>query len=200
MTATIDWKEHMKIRPITLLAATLLAWPAYGQHAGHGAHGAASTAPTPYAGLQARSIKALSADETKQLLEGHGMRLALAAELNGYPGPAHVLELAEPLGLDASQRERTQALMHTHKAEARALGERVVAAEQELDRAFAAGGITAAHVTTLSQRIAVLQGELRAAHLRTHLQQVALLTPAQVTRYQHLRGYKTAASTPGATR
>ena len=32
------------------------------------------------------------------------MGLALAAELNGYPGPSHVLELADKLELSAEQR------------------------------------------------------------------------------------------------
>jgi hypothetical protein len=184
---------------LTLIAAAgWLAAPAFAQHAGHG-HAASPAKPaaaaTPYAGLQTRAIKSLSAEDTRMLLEGHGMSLALAAELNGYPGPAHVLELADALKLDASQRERTQALMHAHKAEA---GARVVAAEQELDRAFASGQATEAQVVQLTQRIGALQAELRAAHLRTHLQQVALLNREQVAQYQQLRGYKTAAA--GGTR
>ena len=35
-----------------------------------------------------------------------GMGLALAAELNGYPGPAHVIELAKSLGLSEPQRAK----------------------------------------------------------------------------------------------
>jgi hypothetical protein len=34
------------------------------------------------------------------------MGLALAAELNGYPGPAHVIELAKSLGLSEPQRAK----------------------------------------------------------------------------------------------
>ena len=51
----------------------------------------------PYAGLEARSIKALSDQQIADLKAGRGMGLALAAELNGHPGPMHVLELADPL-------------------------------------------------------------------------------------------------------
>jgi hypothetical protein len=40
------------------------------------------------------------------LLSGQGSGFAKPAELNGYPGPAHVLELAGPLGLDAPQLHR----------------------------------------------------------------------------------------------
>lgn len=166
-----------------LCAGVLLAFAAQAQHHGHGG------AATPYAGLQQREIKALSADDTRGLLEGRGMTLALAAELNGYPGPLHVLEHADALQLDAAQRERSQALMHAHKAEARELGARLVAAERELDRAFASRAISESELARLTARIGQLQAELRAAHLRTHLQQTALLSSQQVAHYQQLRGY-----------
>src|SRR5690606_26915044 len=141
-------------------------------------------AASPYAGLQQRDIKALSPEETRGLLEGHGMRFALAAELNGYPGPLHVLEHADALQLTPQQRERTQALMEAHKAEARALGAATVEAERALDRAFAQRTVDEAGLAQLTQRLGGLQAQLRAAHLRTHLQQTALLTPQQVARYQ----------------
>jgi hypothetical protein len=177
----------------TILLAAVLALAAAsaaGQHHGSGA----ATGATPYAGLHQREIKALSPDDTRALLEGRGMSLALAAELNGYPGPMHVLEHAQALHLSGEQRERTQALMHAHKAEARTLGERVVAAEQALDAAFAGGSVTPEAVVQHTARIGELQAQLRAAHLRTHLQQTALLTREQVAHYQQLRGYAPAAA------
>lgn len=180
------------MKPPTMLmaGAVLLSGTALAQHAGHGDGSA-----TPYAGLQAREIKALSPEEARGLLEGQGMRLALAAELNGYPGPTHVLELAEPLQLTPAQRSATQALMHSHKTEARDLGAQTLAAERELDLAFARKTVTDAELSRLTARIGELQARLRAAHLRTHLQQTALLTPHQLHRYQRLRGY---AAAPGA--
>ena len=48
-----------------------------------------------YASMQSRDIKALSASDIEGLRAGRGMSLALAAELNGYPGPLHVLELGD---------------------------------------------------------------------------------------------------------
>ncbi|NIN54376.1 MAG: hypothetical protein GTO38_03650, partial [Hydrogenophaga sp.] len=48
---------------------------------------------TPYAGLERREIKALAAEQVRAHLDGDGMALALAAELNAYPGPMHVLQL-----------------------------------------------------------------------------------------------------------
>jgi hypothetical protein len=61
---------------------------------------------TPYAGFQQRTVKALSEQEIADLRAGRGMGLALAAELNGYPGPAHVLEKADALGLSSAQRAK----------------------------------------------------------------------------------------------
>ena len=73
---------------------------------------------TPYAGLQQRAIKALSDGQIADLRTGRGMGLALAAELNGYPGPLHVLELKDQLQLTADQKQRFQHLYDSMKAEA----------------------------------------------------------------------------------
>ncbi|MBE7370103.1 Spy/CpxP family protein refolding chaperone [Ramlibacter pallidus] len=178
----------MNIRS-TLLAAALVATGASAQHGGHGAHAAHAAPASPYAGLQSREIKALSAEEAQGLREGHGLRYALAAELNGYPGPLHVLEHAEALRLSPGQRTATEALMRAHRGEARELGARAIEAERRLDQAFAQRTVDAASLAQLTGQIGELQAQLRAAHLRTHLQQTALLTPQQVARYQQLRGY-----------
>jgi Spy/CpxP family protein refolding chaperone len=150
---------------------------------------APSPAASPYAGQQAREIKSLSAAQTQDLLAGKGMELAKAAELNGYPGPMHTLELARPLELNDKQKQDTEALLVRHKAEARALGAQLVQAERELDTAFAARRIDAETLAGHTQRIGQLQAALRASHLKTHLQQTQLLTSEQVARYALLRGY-----------
>jgi Spy/CpxP family protein refolding chaperone len=123
------------------------------------------------------------------LHQGAGMGYAKAAELNGYPGPMHVLDLARPLQLSAEQRQASEQLMAQHKATARTLGGQLVDAERTLDTAFAQKKIDAQRITELTQRIGQLQATLRAEHLHTHLQQTALLNPQQIERYQNLRGY-----------
>jgi AhpD family alkylhydroperoxidase len=171
-----------------VLACALLAntGTVFAQHAGHAG---ASLAPSPYAGQEMREIKALSATQTADLLAGKGMEQAKAAELNGYPGPMHVLELAGPLALSAAQIQGCEALLASHKAEARVLGARLVEAERELDTAFAGKRIDPAQLDLLTQRIGLLQAELRASHLRTHLRQAGLLTSTQVALYAELLGY-----------
>src|SRR5438093_7543041 len=109
-------------------------------------------AQTPYAGMQGRSIKALSDQQIADLNTGRGMGLALAAELNGYPGPSHVLELADALGLSDEQRARTKTLFEAMKAEAVPIGERVLAEETALDRLFSEKRATAASVEALTAR------------------------------------------------
>jgi Spy/CpxP family protein refolding chaperone len=159
--------------------------------------GAAHAQPDqPYAGQQNRAIKALSAEQIADLRAARGMGLALAAELNGYPGPAHVLEHAEALTLTDEQRTRTRDLFEAMKTEARAIGERLIAQEARLDRAFADNAIDEKRLADLSAEIGATQGALRAAHLKYHLSQAELLTPPQRHRYAELRGY--VASAPGA--
>jgi Spy/CpxP family protein refolding chaperone len=126
------------------------------------------------------------------------MGLAKAAELNGYPGPAHVLEHADALQLSSQQRLATEALMQRHKAEAKALGRLVVEAEQALDRAFATRSIDEALLARLTAEVGLQQARLRQEHLRTHLLQTALLDARQVREYGTLRGYAGGATTPPA--
>jgi hypothetical protein len=52
-----------------------------------------------------RETKSLSESDIESLTAGKGMRYAKAAELNGFPAPAHVLELASELQLSHLQKE-----------------------------------------------------------------------------------------------
>jgi hypothetical protein len=152
-------------------------------------HLAWAQAHQPYAGHQDRPIKALSDQQVADLKAGRGMGLALAAELNGYPGPLHVLELADRLGLSDQQKERVASLFEAMKGEAVALGEKLIAAEAALDRQFADRTVTEASLVEGVQEVASIQATLRAAHLRYHLSTVEALAPEQVARYAELRGY-----------
>jgi len=101
-----------------------------------------SFAASPYVHDQSRTIKALSDQEMADYAAGKGMGFAKAAELNGYPGPAHVLELADDLTLSPLQRERTAALFRRMQTRASALGARLVDEERTLDELFAAKSIS----------------------------------------------------------
>jgi len=144
----------------------------------------------PYAGFETRPVKALSEQQVADLRAGRGMGLAVAAELNSYPGPMHVLEHAIALNLTAEQRERTVALVATMKAEAIPLGERLIEQETQLDALFANREITLASLQTVTAEIGATQARLREAHLKYHLAMRDLLTAEQVEKYQALRGYR----------
>jgi Spy/CpxP family protein refolding chaperone len=145
---------------------------------------------SPFAGEQQRSIKALSPEEIEAYLGGAGMGLAKAAELNHYPGPKHVLELASELNLSNQQRFKTQEIYRAMNERAVSLGKQIVEKERELDRLF---GRAAIDETTLRQRvneIAELQGDLRFTHLQAHLKTKQILSSEQRERYDRLRGYQ----------
>jgi hypothetical protein len=154
----------------------------------------AAQTQSPHAGAARQEIKALSPAEIADLRAGRGMGLAKPAELNGYPGPMHVLELAEALGLSAAQRVSSTAILTRMREAATALGAQIIDAERALERAFAQGAIDGPSLQTQTTKIAELQGALRAVHLGAHLEQRAQLTPEQIQRYMTLRGYTAAHS------
>jgi Spy/CpxP family protein refolding chaperone len=149
----------------------------------------AAPAQSPYAGMQTRPIKALSAQQIDDLRAGRGMGLALAAELNGYPGPAHVLELSDKLALLPSQKEQVQKLFESMKAESTPIGARLIEQESALDRQFASRSITPDALKDATVKIGMTQAELRNAHLKYHLETAQILSPDQMKQYADLRGY-----------
>lgn len=144
---------------------------------------------SPYVGLEDREIKSLSPEQIEQYRSGEGMGLAMPAELNDYPGPKHVLELAADLELSAEQRTAVQAAFDAMHAEAVRLGEQVVERERRLDALFAGGAVTAEALRADLDEIGRLQAELRYVHLAAHLETRRILDEEQVERYGRLRGY-----------
>jgi hypothetical protein len=169
---------------ILLMANLLLVVPAMAQEHRHG------QGHSPYAGLEGRATKALSEQQLADLRAGRGMGLALAAELNGYPGPLHVLELGEQLKLTVEQRQRVVEQHAAMKAEAVSVGERLIVQETALDRHFKDRTITPENLATLTTLIGETQGLLRAVHLKYHLAMSELLTAEQSRHYAELRGYQ----------
>ncbi len=144
---------------------------------------------TPYKGEQLREIKTLSDTEIDGFINGQGMGFAKAAELNHYPGPKHVLELADDLNLTSAQISETTIVFNRMKVEAIRLGKELVNGEAELNRLFENSTITA---ETLDEQLIVLGGvraQLRGTHLKAHLAQRLVLTPHQLHQYDKLRGY-----------
>jgi len=182
---------------LALTNGVAFAQPAAHHHGPHSgreqhAHGQASSAShghSAYTGMQTRTIKALSDQEIADLRSAKGMSSALPAELNGYPGPSHTMELAEPLQLSVAQRARTRVLFEQMQREAAMAGEELIAAEAELDALFRDRRVTADSLTAAVGKAARARGVVRETHLKYHLSMMDVLSPEQVQAYGQLRGY-----------
>ncbi len=148
---------------------------------------------SPYRQQAQSGLHGLDEKEIAELRAGTGMGLARAAELNGYPGPRHVLDAFETGQFAASvdQVQRLQKIFDGMKSDAQRVGAQILEEEERLEAAFRSAAITETDLRSRVARIAERQGELRAIHLRAHLETRAMLSDAQVTRYNELCGYAT---------
>jgi Spy/CpxP family protein refolding chaperone len=170
-----------KIRHHAIALVCLLMTPAPGM--------AAASLTSPYAGEEKREIKTLSPEDVEELRQGRGWGLARAAELNGLPGPAHLLEMADEINLSAGQRAEVQALFEEMQKAAIPLGLELIERERDLNLAFAEGRVGEEALRRLLAASAESRRDLRYVHLSTHLKARPLLTDEQVNLYNRLRGY-----------
>lgn len=154
--------------------------------------GFASSEPaykSKYAGQERRKIKSLSETDIEELENGRGWGLAKAAELNGVPGPVHLLEMQEEIQLTPEQVQQIEDLYKTMKDQAIQSGLELIELEKELNEHFAKGTITDEILRNLLEKIAGVYQQLRYVHLSTHLKTPQILTPEQIALYNKLRGY-----------
>ena len=171
----------MKKNILLLAVAICIPLSSVAQH-NHGAQ-------TPYAGMQNRPIKSLSDSDMEELRRGGGWGLALSAELNGMPGPAHLLELKDQIPLTQDQVAKTQALFDDMRKAAIPTGERLIAAEAALEAAFAKGAVDETSLRRFLAEAESARTELRYIHLSQHFKTVQFLKPDQIKKYNILRGY-----------
>ncbi len=178
---TVSLENPLRANTLLLALAICMPLSALAQHS-HGTQ-------TPYTGMQNRAIKSLSDSDIKELRRGGGWGLALAAELNGMPGPAHLLELKDQIPLAQDQVAKTQALFDDMRRAAIPTGERLIAAEMALETAFAKGAVDEATLRRLLAEAESARAELRFIHLSQHFKTVQYLKPEQIKKYNILRGY-----------
>ena len=165
---------------IAAAASTVLA-------AAPGEEGHGNFHHNPYAGQQSRRVASLPDDEVTAILAGRGLGLARPAELNGYPGPMHVLELADGLKLSPEQKSVIGGIFDRMKTRAQVAGGEYISAEAELDASFKTGAVEA--VGKLAHAADAKRSDLRLAHLNAHLETYAALSVEQRATYKNLRGY-----------
>lgn len=180
----------MKLSPVChalALTVVLASGPTFAQMQHQGSH--SQSANAPYAGQQNRAITSLSADDQKALANGEGWGLAKPAELNGAPGPAHLLELADKIGLSTEQVQQLQKLFTDMKAQAIALGNEYMAAEKAIDDYFRSGSFSDRELRAKVDQAERARANLRFLHLSYHHRTLDVVTPEQVKQYNQLRGY-----------
>ena len=150
-----------------------------------------SSFKSKYVGEEKREIKSLSDSDIEELENGKGWGLAKAAELNGIPGPVHILEMKKEIGLSQEQIEQTENLFYNMRQKAIPLGIKLIDYEQDLNDHFANKTITEGLLRDLLGKIAEVKEELRYVHLSTHLKTPDILSAEQIDRYNTLRGYFT---------
>jgi Spy/CpxP family protein refolding chaperone len=168
---------------ILLLLLTVMLLPLSANAASHDSH------RSEYAGEEHREIKSLSESDIEELRNGAGWGLALAAELNGVPGPVHLLEMKKEIALSPEQIGQIETLFEQMRGQAIELGTELIDLERELNNHFAQGTINEDLLRGLLGQIALVRAQLRYVHLSTHLKTPDILTTEQIARYNELRGY-----------
>jgi hypothetical protein len=166
-----------------LLALSALCIPLFALAA------AAHAADNPYIGQEQRAVKALSEQEINDYLNGRGMGTSKAAELNHYPGPRHVLDEADKLGLSAEQLAQTREVHADMERNAKRIGSEIVRKEMELESLYANRYATNDNTRRVVTELARLQADFRLAHLNAHLTMRDILSQQQIAMYDKLRGY-----------
>lgn len=170
----------LSIRLTISLSMLLASTGSWAQHTGH---------TSPYREESDQAIKTLSAQDVTGYMNGRGMGLAKAAELNGYPGPMHVLEAEKELGLTPGQKANMQVAYEIMHGRAVKLGKQIVEQETILNQLFTSEKATSETLQATVDTLARLQRALRVTHLDAHLKAKQILTVEQVNQYNKLRGY-----------
>jgi hypothetical protein len=156
--------------------------------------GESSFQPSPYSAEEVRDVKSLSGRDNQSLLNGTGEAfggIAKLAELNGYPGPRHVLDITSDLKLTDNQNVEIEMIYESMSRKAKAIGVKIIAIERDMDKAFANKTITEQGLKLLIDNSADLYGQIRFVHLSAHIDTVSVLTVEQVQMYNKIRGYDT---------
>lgn len=159
--------------------------------------GVVTVAASPHRTPDDAPIRALSSERIEGLRAGQGLGYALAAELNGYPGPRHVLDLATPLGLSDEQEAAARNLFDAMKAEAVPLGRALLAREQAIEDLFRSGTVSEYALLEATAAAASVEARLRTTHLKYHIRMADLMTARQRRLYDRLRGYVPDSQTHG---
>jgi Spy/CpxP family protein refolding chaperone len=177
--------EDLAMSKLIMIAFLLLPAFASAQDAHSGHH-------FVYAGEEVRDVKSLSPADVAELRNGEGWGLAKPAELNGVPGPRHVLDLAGQLALTQAQIGQVKQLFDDMKAQAVAEGTLYLEAERKVDAVFRQPGALPGQIADALALAESSRSRLRYIHLAAHLETARILSAGQIREYGRLRGYRQA--------
>ena len=143
--------------------------------------------------VEEKEIKALSPDDIEGLLMGDETPfggMAKPAELNGYPGPLHVLNAFEAGKFDLTNEQYIQieALHEEMKTHAINLGKQIIDIENEIDKMFVNKTITEDWLERAVAESSDAYSKLRVVHLKYHLKMAGILSEEQIVKYNQLYG------------
>ena len=101
------------------------------------ANASASWQKSHYVDQTQNEIKAISNKDLMGLKRGYGTPfggMAKAAELNGLPGPRHVLDLKNELNLSQETVRKIDDIFHKMASQAKLLGQELIAIESKMDK------------------------------------------------------------------
>lgn len=149
----------------------------------------ATPTPSAYVSLLDSEIRGLDQDTIEGYLTGKGLGQALPAELNGYPGPRHTIDMAEELELTEEQLAQVQALFDDMQSAVIPLGDKYLESVAELELAFREDTITDEYLHSQLEKITGIEAQMRYVHLSTHLATIDILSHDQIMQYNMMRGY-----------
>ncbi len=173
---------------VVLLGSTAAIAQLKGSRSGSGAVSSTEAGGHSRGASSGAAVPGLTDQEISDLRAGRGLGMALAADLNGYPGPAHVLEFAELLKLTDDQRREAQATFDWMTAQSQNLGHSYIEAEKTLATLFRERKADQQQLVEQISAVEKVRSELRLVHLSAHLEISALLTETQRSAYDALRG------------
>ncbi len=164
--------------PVCICLLAMASMPALAQHT-----------HDPSSHSRGTEVPSLTDEEVRALRHGEGMGLARAAELNHFPGPKHLLELASELGLSNHQVIRIRSIHDRMKSQAVARGKDIIMAESHLADLFASGEPSTREVMRMTGHLGTMRGQLQSIHLLAHIEAARELSTDQIREYDRLRGY-----------
>jgi hypothetical protein len=144
---------------------------------------------SPYVDEEFRDLKSFSDNDIQAISSGQGWGLAKPAELNGVPGPAHVLELKSKLNLTEQQIKSIESVWQEMNSSAITAGQEYLLAEEKIEQYFRIKNNDIETLNDLLAQSAKSHSKLREIHLTAHIKMLPLLNKNQIKHYSMLRGY-----------